>query len=131
VRLTQKEKEQLTRELADFLGTESEVRKVVVFGSFFESVDPHDLDVAVFQDGQEGYLSLAMKYRKKTREIAQRIPLDIIPLKAGCTTPAFLSEVNKGVTVYEKRNWTSLRCVKSSDANRSDYCSERSPYRSR
>ena len=37
--------------------------------------------VAVFQDSTEPYLPLALKYRRKTCAIAQRIALDILPLK--------------------------------------------------
>ena len=47
--LTAREKNVLKRELVDCLRTEKEVQKIVVFGSFLHSDNPHDLDVAVFQ----------------------------------------------------------------------------------
>ena len=50
------------------LKTEREVCRIVVFGSFVNSDNPHDMDVAVFQDSDEKYLPLAMKYRRKTRD---------------------------------------------------------------
>ena len=62
----------------------------------------HDLDVAVFQDSTEPYLPLALKYRQKTRSIAQRIPLDILPLKSSTSDNPFLAEVAKGEVVYER-----------------------------
>lgn len=100
--LTQQDKEQLTDELVTRLSAEVEVKKIVVFGSFVDSPDPHDVDVAVFQEGSEGYLPLALRYRRITRQIAQRIPLDIVPVKAGVSGPAFLAEINKGVTLFER-----------------------------
>lgn len=100
--LTQQEKKRLTDELVVCLSAETEVKKIVVFGSFVDSPDPCDVDVAVFQEGSESYLPLALKYRRITRQIARRIPLDIVPLKAGASGPAFLIEINKGVTLYER-----------------------------
>jgi len=102
VRLTQQEKDRLTGELVACLSTEAEVRKIVVFGSFVDSPNPQDLDVAVFQEGSEGYLPLALKYRRITRRIAQRIPLDIVPLRAGASAHTFIEEIDKGVTLFER-----------------------------
>ena len=81
MRLNEQEKNALKRELVHCLRTEQEVRKIVIFGSFLHTDNPHDLDVAVFQDSTEPYLPLALKYRRKTCAIAQRIVLDILPLK--------------------------------------------------
>jgi hypothetical protein len=102
MRLNAQEKNILKRELVDCLRTEKEVQKIVVFGSFFYSDNPHDLDVAVFQDSTEPYLPLALKYRQKTRPIARRIPLDILPLKSWILDAPFLAEVAKGEVVYER-----------------------------
>ena len=99
---TVEQKHVLTRRLADSLGEESEVRRVVVFGSFLLSDDPHDLDVAVFQDSDEDYLPLAPTYRKKTRAIARIIPLDIIPLKADVEDRLFMDEIEQGEVIYER-----------------------------
>lgn len=100
---TDVDKESIKRELAACLGCENEVRKVVIFGSFLNRSEPHNLDVAVFQDSQEGYLPLALKYRKLTRSISNRIPLDIIPLKNDASaTSFFLAEIEKGEVVYER-----------------------------
>jgi predicted nucleotidyltransferase len=100
--LSEQEKDTLKRELVECLQTEKEVRKIVIFGSFQHSDDPHDLDVAVFQDTTEPYLPLAMKYRKKTRAIASRIALDILPIKFQAQNDPFLAEIAKGEIVYER-----------------------------
>jgi len=100
--LSTEEKQLLTRKLVEALSGENEVCRVVVFGSFWYSDDPHDMDVAIFQDSDEKYLPLAMKYRRKTREIARRIPLDIIPLKAGVKNGSFLAEIEQGRIIYER-----------------------------
>lgn len=102
--LTIEQKQQLKGQLVTALAGESEVWRIVVFGSFPHSDDPHDLDVAVFQDSDETYLPLALKYRKKTRLIARVIALDIIPLKAGVKDDQFLDEIEQGEVIYERRD---------------------------
>ncbi len=101
---TEQQKQTLKRQLVSSLKTEREVCRIVIFGSFLSSNDPQDIDVAVFQDSNEKYLPLAMKYRKKTREIAHRIPLDILPLKAGVQGEVFIDEIERGEIIYERRN---------------------------
>ncbi len=59
--LTQPGKDNIKRELAVSLRDESEITKIVVFGAFLTTSDPHDLDVAVFQNSDQTYLPLAMK----------------------------------------------------------------------
>ena len=101
---TEQQKQSLKQQLASLLETEREVCRIVIFGSFLSSHDPHDIDVAVFQDSDEKYLPLAMKYRRKTRDIARRIPLEILPLKAGAQGGVFMDEIEQGEVIYERRN---------------------------
>lgn len=100
--LTDKEKDSIKQELGTALSQEAEVRRVVVFGSFVTSSDPHDLDLAVFQDSDDEYLTLAMRYRRDLRPIARRIPIDVFPLKADVSTDPFLEEIEQGEVVYER-----------------------------
>ena len=88
------------RKVAECLAKASEVRKIVVFGSFLVNEYPNDMDIAVFQDSDESYIRLAMKYRALARPVSAEIPLDIIPLKQN-TTGSFLDEVNSGEVIYE------------------------------
>ena len=99
--INSKDKEALRRDLVASLHGEKEIRKIVIFGSFLRSEDPHDMDIAVFQDSSEAYLPLALRYRRKTRSISQRIPLDIIPLRVGVRGSSFLAEIEKGEVIYE------------------------------
>jgi len=101
---TEQQKQSLKQQLINLLRTEKEVCRIVIFGSFLSSDDPHDMDVAVFQDSDEQYLPLAMKYRGKTRAIARMIPLDILPLKAGAHGEVFMDEIEQGEVIYERRN---------------------------
>jgi predicted nucleotidyltransferase len=101
---TEQEKQFLKQEIAGCLKTEAEVRRIIIFGSFLTSDDPHDLDVAIVQDSDENYLPLALKYRKKTRDIARRIALDIIPLKSGVEGGLFMDEIRHGEVIYERRD---------------------------
>ena len=103
MKLTPETRSEIFRELAERLGGEREVRKVVVFGSFLNHTDPHDLDVAVFQDSNESYLPLALKYRRLTRDIARRIPMDILPVRHGVPGGYFVQEILRGQVVYERR----------------------------
>ncbi|RQV96063.1 nucleotidyltransferase domain-containing protein [bacterium] len=95
-------KDRLKRELKACLSPEKEVNKIILFGSFLTAKNPNDIDVAVFQDSDEPYLSLAMKYRKLTRKIAQVIPLDIIPIRSNAPHTEFLNEIESGELIYER-----------------------------
>ena len=102
--LSASDKEQIKRDLVEQLKGELELRKVVIFGSFTTNPDPHDLDVAVFQDSDETYLPLATKYRRLTRPIARRIPMDILPFRADVPGGWFLrEEVLRGEVIYERQ----------------------------
>lgn len=95
------EKDAIKRQLAECLAAQREVRKIVVFGSFLRDAEPHDIDVAVFQDSNEGYLPLALRYRRAARVVARTIPLDILPLRAG-VQGVFLDEIAAGEVIYER-----------------------------
>jgi len=96
------QKEDLKREVADCLRREKEVRKIILFGSFISRSDPHDMDVAVFQDSRQDYLSLALKYRRLIRPVAERIPVDVVPIKSDADGGMFLDEIEKGEVIYER-----------------------------
>jgi predicted nucleotidyltransferase len=96
------QKEDIKREVADRLGREKEVRKIILFGSFLSRSDPHDMDVAVFQDSREDYLSLALKYRRLIRSVTERIPVDVIPIKSDAERGMFLDEIESGEVIYER-----------------------------
>ena len=102
VMFTEQQKQLVKQRLINSLRTEAEVCRIVIFGSFIHSDDPRDLDVAVFQDSDETYLPLAMKYRRKTRDIARMIPMDILPLKTGVEGDMFLDEIDRGEVIYER-----------------------------
>ena len=102
VMFTEQQKQLLKQRLVSSLKVETEVCRIVIFGSFVTSDNPNDLDVAVFQDSDEKYLPLAMKYRRKTRDIARMIPMDIIPLKAEVEDAIFLDEIERGEVIYER-----------------------------
>ncbi len=97
-----RQKEQLKNDLISCLREDSEIIKIVVFGSFLSNPDPPDMDVAVFQDSNEPYLALALKYRKQAGPVSQRIPLDIIPVRSDFSTDAFLEEIERGETIYAR-----------------------------
>ncbi len=101
-RIAADDKKRLVDELVACLEGEREILRIVIFGSFMQSDSPHDMDVAIFQDSTEGYLPLALKYREKTRRIADDITLDIMPIRPNAPRTSFLAEIEQGKTVYER-----------------------------
>ncbi|WP_417910019.1 nucleotidyltransferase domain-containing protein [Candidatus Electronema sp. PJ] len=99
--ISRAEKELIKNKIREQLSNEQEIQKIVLFGSFIRSNEPNDIDVAIFQNSTESYLSLALKYRKLMREIANMLPVDVIPLKTSATG-LFLDEIELGETIYEK-----------------------------
>jgi predicted nucleotidyltransferase len=102
MKLTEGEKRDIKRQVVACLRNEPDVRKIVVFGSFLNSDNPADLDIAIFQDSNESYLPLALKYRRKTRPVSAKIPLDIIPIRPFPPQSDFLSEIEKGEVLHER-----------------------------
>lgn len=95
-------KTMLKKEIIEQLSEFPEIRKIIIFGSFLNSENPNDLDIAVFQDSEQSYYPLAMKYRKKLRAIANRIPIDVVPIRKRPEDGAFLQEIEKGEVLYER-----------------------------
>jgi len=100
--MDQSEKERIRNEIVHCLKDEPEIIKILVFGSFFTSELPNDIDVAVLQDSNEPYLPLALKYRKKVRRVAKQIPIDIIPLRPGPFQGVMADEISHGIVIYER-----------------------------
>ena len=100
--VTLNEKLELKKQLVTCLKGDKDIRKVVIFGSFITTDDPKDMDVAVFQESREGYLALSMKYRKLTRQIGNKIPLDIFPIRPDAKDTSILSEIENGEVIYER-----------------------------
>jgi uncharacterized protein len=100
--MNQLEKERIKNEIVHCLRGESEIMKIIIFGSFLTTDSPNDIDVAVQQDSNELYLPLALKYRKKIRRVAKKIPIDIIPLRTGNLQGVMADEISHGVVIYER-----------------------------
>jgi len=100
--VTIEEKQALKNQLVYSLKEDKDIQKVVIFGSFLTSDNPQDMDVAVFQESSEGYIKLAMKYRKLARIISKKIPVDILPVRPNVHDASILSEIENGEVVYEK-----------------------------
>jgi predicted nucleotidyltransferase len=79
----------------------NEVNKVILFGSFINSNNPNDIDIAIVQNSNENFLTLSLKYRKVLRDLSKVIPLDIVPIKENADG-VFMNEINKGKIVYER-----------------------------
>jgi len=99
------DKEQLKHDLVAALKVDDQVEKIVIFGSFMNTATPHDMDVAVFCYSGKDYLTLALAFRKKLRNLSRLIPIDLLPITIPYDPASlFLQEINKGEVVYEKRN---------------------------
>jgi predicted nucleotidyltransferase len=103
--MAQIDKYALKQDLVTALTTDDQVEKIVIFGSFNQSINPHDMDVAVFCDSKDDYLTLALALRKRLRKLSRIIPIDLLPISIPFDPSAlFLQEINKGEVVYEKRH---------------------------
>ena len=102
--LSESEKRELKTNIANSLLSSSEIEKIIIFGSFLDSKSPNDIDVAIFQNSSESYLSLALKYRRLIREISKTIPVDVIPIKSGASNNFLIDEIEKGEVVYARGN---------------------------
>lgn len=100
--ITKRQKQELKSQLVACLKTEKDICKIIIFGSFLNSDMPNDMDVAIFQDSSEGYIKLAMKYRKLTRAVSKKISVDIFPIKPGAGDAVILPEIENGEVVYER-----------------------------
>ena len=98
--LTLDSKEKIKREVVNGLKDQPEITRIVLFGSFLTSLAPNDLDLAIFQNSKEKYMTLAVKYRKCLDNIARTIALDVIPIKVGASG-LFMNEINSGEVLYE------------------------------
>jgi len=102
MKLSDQQKMEIKNELIDCLAPEKEIVKIVVFGSFVRSRTPNDIDVAIFQNSNDNYLNLAMKYRRKVRTLSKRLPIDIVPIKKIVSESCFLSEILRGEVIHER-----------------------------
>jgi predicted nucleotidyltransferase len=100
--ISTEKKHDLKKELVERLHLAPEITKIIIFGSFLVDAAPNDIDVAIVQNSDLPYLTLAMKYRKLTRSVARQLPLDIIPLKAGAMDCAILDAIAQGEVIYER-----------------------------
>ena len=98
--LTPQDKDQIKRDVVMALRDEREIRKIVIFGSFVTSDSPNDIDIAIFQDSDEKYLPLALKYRRLLDGLGCRFPLDVVPVRPNPSPGGFLEEILKGETIY-------------------------------
>ncbi len=100
--MTKEFKDNIKKELIKSLSPEKEIAKIILFGSFIHSDEPHDIDIAIFQTSNDKYLELALKYRKLTRKISKKIPLDILPIRSDAKNTSFLNEIEAGEVIYER-----------------------------
>jgi len=94
----------LKKQIVASLKGESEIKKIIIFGSFNKSDSPNDLDIAVVQSSSENYLTLALKYRKLIRRVSREIAIDIFPILEKNNNNFFLTEIESGEVIYERGN---------------------------
>ena len=97
-------KKSIKEQIREIFQHEDEIEKVVLFGSFLSSDDPNDIDLAIFQNSKDNYLTLSLKYRKLLRNINYLIPVDLIPISNGRQNDFTLVELKDGEVLYERRH---------------------------
>jgi predicted nucleotidyltransferase len=98
------DKAELKIRIVNSLKEQREIEKIIVFGSFNKSESPNDIDIAVVQNSDEKYLTLALKYRKLLRNISREIGVDIFPISKKNDNSFFLNEVTSGEIIYARGN---------------------------
>jgi uncharacterized protein len=98
------DKVELKNRIVNSLKEQREIEKIIIFGSFNNNDSPNDIDIAVVQNSDEKYLTLALKYRKLMRHISREIAVDIFPVSAKNSNSFFLNEVASGEVIYARGN---------------------------
>lgn len=99
--LSDSKKQNFIKIIKEKLSQYKEINKIILFGSFINSNNPNDIDIAIIQNSNENFLTLSLKYRKILRELSKQIPLDIVPVKQNAKG-VFLDDINKGQVIYER-----------------------------
>lgn len=99
---SEKDKIEIKKIIVTAISGNKEIEKIVIFGSFLQAGKPNDIDIAIFEDSKEDYLTLALKYRKQLRQLSKRVPVDVIPLKNEYYGHILIDEINNGEVIYEK-----------------------------
>ncbi|MBE0572817.1 MAG: nucleotidyltransferase domain-containing protein [Ignavibacteriaceae bacterium] len=97
-------KEKVKNNIVDSLKEQKEIEKIIVFGSFNKIDSPNDIDIAVVQNSNENYLTLALRYRKLIRNISREIAVDIFPISKKNDNSFFINEVSSGEVIYARGN---------------------------
>jgi len=97
-------KDEVKNEIVNSLKEQKEIERIIIFGSFNESDSPNDIDIAVVQNSNENYLTLALKYRKLIRNISKEIAIDIFPISEKNDNSFFINEITSGEVIYARGN---------------------------
>jgi hypothetical protein len=100
------DKEKIKNDIVSRLKDFKHLRKIIIFGSFNSAVRPNDIDLALVDDSDHDYLTLACAYRKKLRGIKPYIAADVLPVsirdfESNEEDNFFLDEIRKGALIYE------------------------------
>jgi uncharacterized protein len=97
-------KSDIKNRIVEQLKGQSEIEKIIVFGSFNKIEKPNDIDIAVVQSSNENYITLALKYRKLVRNISREIAVDIFPVIQKNSNNFFYNEISSGEVIYARGN---------------------------
>jgi predicted nucleotidyltransferase len=95
-------KDEVKNKIVNSLKEQKEIERIIIFGSFNKSDSPNDIDIAVVQNSNENYLTLALKYRKLIRNISNEIAIDIFPISEKNDNSFFINEVASGEVIYAR-----------------------------
>lgn len=100
--LSTADKENIKKRIVEKLRFQDEIDKIIIFGSFLEASNPNDIDLAIFQNSSDNYITLSLKYRKAVREISRNIPIDIIPIMSNKSNDFISNEIEHGEVIFER-----------------------------
>ena len=97
-------KDEVKNNIVNSLKEQKEIERIIIFGSFNKSDSPNDIDIAIVQNSNENYLTLALRYRKLIRNISKEIAIDIFPISEINNNSFFINEVASGEVIYARGN---------------------------
>jgi hypothetical protein len=100
--LSKEQKQELKDQIVASLISDSNIMKIVIFGSFLESAAPKSINVAIFQESTEGYFQLSIKYQKKVKALARKIQINTFPIRNIIEEATVLSEMEVLEVVFER-----------------------------
>lgn len=98
--ITKEEKTEIKHLLTEKISG-PEVKQLILFGSFVESNNLNEINIAIISEENLDYISKVKKYRQKIKDLSKKIPVQIFPLLK--SENSYLHDkIKHGITLYSR-----------------------------